>query len=234
MSVGFWKEYKSAPDIFTETMTVDSNWSESKIMEIAGEMLIEKAPVSCKSDVYINGNGYSLKSTYGANSALVNHTNRIGFERVCRETGADIAVLDSIIDNYWKLRESGDIREDVSNSDPASPFQGYKEYFRPILEYFLFVGSGSRRSKNPADYILEFGDPFDNTKWKIITKREAIDVFWPKLVFSMRSKKGMPPNYDLDYRGPDASSIAKWVRNCRGEYKGALHIRVAEGRRRRY
>jgi hypothetical protein len=233
ISVGFSEEYRSAPEVLTEALVIDSDQSEKRIVKIAGEMLIGKASVFDKSDVYVNRKGYSLKSTYGANSALVNHTNRTGFERVCSEVGADITVLDSIIDRYWELRNSGIIGEDISNSDPASPFKDHKEYFRPILEYFLFTGSGSRGSKHPADYILEFSDPLDNSKWKTVTKHEAVDIFWPNLVFSMRSKKGMPPNYDLNYRGEGAPSIAKWVRNCQGEFKGALHIRVAGGRKHR-
>ena len=121
---------------------------------------------------------------------------------------------------------AGELPEDVPNWNTKSPFRDHKEYFRPILEYFLFTGTGSRDSKHPADYIIEYADPLNPKKWKVITKEEAIDKIWDNLVFSMRSKKGMPPDYTLDYKGKNAESIARWARFCDGDYKGALHVRV--------
>lgn len=221
-SVGYVREYgQLMMDIGDVTMR-----SDDELTKISGEMLIEKAGVFDKADVYINKRGVSLKATYGANSALINHTSRPGFERVCREVGADITVLDEIVDRYWELRLAGKLSEDVPNWNTKSPFRDYKEYFRPILEYFLFTGTGSRDSKHPADYIIEYADPLNPKKWKVITKEEAIDKIWDNLVFSMRSKKGMPPDYTLDYKGKNAESIARWVRFCDGDYKGALHVRV--------
>lgn len=233
VSVGYFKEYKSPSKIISGTLLLDSEKTEKELITLCGEMNIEKASTYNKSDVYINHKGYSLKSTYGANSALVNHTNRTGFERVCIEVGADINKLDSIIEEYWQLRETGILTEDVRNDNPLSPFKDHKGFFKPILEYFLFTGSGSRRSKYPAEFILEFSDSLNAENWEIIGKDEAIDRLWPKLVFSMRSKKGMPKNYTLNYCGKNATSIAKWVRVRDNECKGALHIRVAENQKHR-
>lgn len=221
-SVGFCEEYVPC----TMDLTKIASCPVDDLIKISGEMMIDKAGVYDKADVYINDVGVSLKSTYGANSALINHTSRPGFERVCSEVGADISVLDCIVDRYWELRLAGEIHEDIQNKDLKSPFREYKEYFRPILEYFLFTGTGSRASKHPAEYIIEFADPLDPEKWKVVSKERAIDEIWDKLVFSMRSKKGMPPNYTLDYAGKNASSIARWVRLCDGDYKGALHVRI--------
>ena len=221
-SVGYSEEYVS----HTIDLTKIASCSVDELEKISGEMMIDKAGTYDKADVYINDVGVSLKSTYGANSALINHTARPGFERVCSEVGADIGVLDGIIDRYWELRLSGEIPEDIQNWNPKSPFREYKEYFRPILEYFLFTGTGTRASKHPADYIIEFADPLDPKEWKVVSKETAIDEIWDNLVFSMRSKKGMPPNYTLDYNGKNASSIARWVRLCDGDYKGALHVRI--------
>ena len=221
-SVGYVREYgQLTMDIQDIAMR-----SDDELVKISGEMMIDKAGVFDKADVYINKVGVSLKSTYGANSALINHTARPGFERVCREVGADITVLDGIVEKYWELRLAGDIPEDIPNWDPRSPFRDHKEYFRPILEYFLFRGSGSRESKHPAEYIIEFADPLNPRKWKVVSKEKAIDEIWDKLVFSMRSKKGMPDNYTLEYKGKNADSIARWVRFHDGDYKGALHVRI--------
>ncbi len=221
-SVGYFKEYKH----LTTSLEDLAACSVDELEKVSGEMYIEKAGVFDKADVFINNVGVSLKSTFGANSALINHTSRPGFERVCQEVGADITVLDGIIDRYWELRLAGEIPEDIPNWNPKSPFRDYKEYFGPILEYFLFTGTGSRASKNPAEYIIEFEDPLDPDMWKIISQEDAIDEIWDKLVFSLRSKKGMPPNYTLDYKGKNAASIARWVKFYDGDYKGALHVRI--------
>mgnify|MGYP006976105142 CR=1 FL=1 len=222
-SVGYVREYGHLTRGL-EGVVVCSN---DELMKISGEMMIDKAGVFDKADVYINKIGVSLKATYGANSALINHTNRFGFERVCHEVGADITILDEIIDKYWELRLIGELSEDVPNWNPNSPFREHKEYFRPILEYFLFTGSGSKDSKHPAEYIIEFADSMDPGKWKVITKEEAIDKIWDKLVFSMRSNKGMPKNYNPDtYKGKGSNCIKRWVKLCDGEYKGALHVRI--------
>lgn len=233
IDVGFDRSYRS-PRLEYGTFDIGRSDRDDLIYKIAQEMNIEKGGMFDKSDVYINGKGYSLKSTAGANSALINHTRRDGFERVCKEIGTDIGPLDRIVEEYWRLRLSGKIGEDVYNSDPNSPFAAHKAYFGPILEYFLFTGTGSRRSYHPAEYILEYLDPSNEKTWKIVTKKDAVNEVWPKLVFSMRSKKGMPPDYTLAYRGANHESIAKWVRVMQGEYKGALHVRVADGQRQYY
>jgi len=233
-SVGFDREYNSLPlsRISLGELKFHDSEQYEKIEKIAYEMNIDKASTRDKSDVYINKRGYSVKSYEGANSALINHTRRDGFERVCREIGVDIKPLDEMVEKYWQSRESGIIGEDISNADPRSPFKDHKEYFAPILEYFLFIGTGSGKSKHPADFILEYADPTDDKTWFVLNKDEAVNKVWPKLVFSMRSKKGMPPNYDFSYKGKDADSIRKWVHFMNDEYKGTLHVRINEGKGR--
>ncbi len=52
---------------------------------------------------------------------------------------------------------------------------------------------------------------------------------WDKLIFSLRSKKGIPNNYpDVTSKKliPLKSSIAKWTKHIDGAYRGALHIRT--------
>jgi len=232
ISVGFdGREYGSVPQEYYDIgeSVIDNSRYDGYIEKIARVMSIGKASTSNKSDIHINRKGYSVKSS-AVRAALINHTNRSGFERVCGEVKTDIGPLDEMINEYWHRRMQGIINEDISNSNPNSPFKDHKEYFRPILEYFLFSGSGSRKSANPAEYILEYSKFFDDKTWSVLTKEEAVDKVWPNLVFSLRSKKGMPQNYTLDYRGPDAESIKKWVRKMDGQYKGALHVRVSKSK----
>ncbi len=185
--------------------------------------ILPKAPPLYKADLGINGKNYSLKYTGAAKPAIVNHTSRKGFKRVCEQIGVEIETLDSIITEYWEKREAGIISEDVKNSDPNSPFKSHMEYLTPILKYFLFEGTAGKDSKFPADFVLEFSNATDPKTYIIHTKGEVVKNLWDKLVFSIRSKKGMPRNYDPK-EDPD---IAPWVRYIPGkpDPKGALHIR---------
>jgi hypothetical protein len=240
-SVGFkdkkgrYFEYKKLPNDFNINNL--RNLEDDQLKELASKMGISKSSTSNKSDVYINGKGYSVKSFEAANPALVNHTTRPGFEIACNYMGISIDKLDRIIENYWNLRQNGIITEDVKNSNPNSPFKDEKEYLRPILEYFLFYGSGRGKSDLPADYILDFHDPLNPNTWKILDKKNAVDIVWDRLVFSLRSKKGMESYLKLlekekkgqkltDKEKTKKESTDKWTKFIQGDYRGALHIRA--------
>lgn len=183
----------------------------------------EKAKTSYKADIFINDVSYSIKFNNAAKPAIVNHTNRAGFLRVCNRVGSDIAELDAIIDEYWNLRMKGTITEDVSNSEKNSPFAKHKKYLTPILLYFIFEGTGSRDSAFPANKMLSFTDPFDPSTYRILSKQQAIDDLWDHLVFSMRSKKGMPSKFEpLKHK-----ELVPWTRRFpTNEPRGSLHVRV--------
>lgn len=185
--------------------------------------IFEKTRVSYKADIFINDVSYSIKFNNAAKPALVNHTNRAGFLRVCNRVGSDIAELDAIINEYWKLRIKGIITEDVSNSDKNSPFVKHKEYLAWILLYFIFEGTGSSDSAFPANKMLSFVDPFDPSTYKILSKQQAIDDLWDHLVFSIRSKKGMPSKFELLKH----KELVPWTRRFpTNEPRGSLHVRV--------
>lgn len=222
-SVGFdGKEYLDIPSGYENYSTLPDN----DLNTLAKITHISKAGIYDKADVYINGIGYSIKSLNAAPPALVNHTARDGWERVCSNVSCDIRQLDNIIAKYWDLRLNGDITEDVNNSNPHSPFAPHKDYLLPILNYFLFKGSGSRDSKHPADYILDFTDPIDETTWEKYGD-DYIDSHWDKLVFSLRSSKGMG-KYPNIKNLAKKKSMEKWTVYHSGGYKGALHVRVAK------
>ena len=183
-----------------------------------------KAPMGSKADLEINGIRYSVKNSLGAKSAIVNHTNRLGFLRVLDQLNLDIKPHDKIIDEYWNKRADGEIMEDINNRAENSPFAKHKEYLKPIIEYFLFTGAGAKDSVFPADKVLLFGNPEDPISYKILSKSEAVDGIWDDLTFSMRSKKGMPNIYDSKKH----KDLASWVRFHPRDSdfpKGALHIR---------
>ena len=121
------------------------------------------------------------------------------------------------------MRIKGTVTEDVANSDKNSPFAKHKEYLKWILLYFIFEGTGSRDSSFPANKMLSFMDPFDPSTYKILSKQQSIDDLWDRLVFSMRSKKGMPIHFDLIKH----KELVPWTRNFpTKEPRGSLHVRV--------
>ncbi|MEI7752567.1 MAG: hypothetical protein WCJ71_10840, partial [Candidatus Omnitrophota bacterium] len=166
--------------------------TDAALERVASHSNIQKSPTFSKSDVYINSRGYSVKSFAAAPPALVNHTTRPGFEFACRNAEADITDLDKLINEYWALRENKRIGEDIRNSDPLSPFSKARAILSPVLIYFLFTGTGSRLSNHPAEFILDYSDPLDETTWKSFDHETAIEHIWDHLIFSVRSKKGMP------------------------------------------
>lgn len=227
-SVGFMgKEFGRLPVDFT--ITGLNGMSDIQLETIASSIGSGKAPTGTKADVEINGQGVSLKSLRAAPAALVNHTSRPGFEFACKNAGVSIDTLDIIIDDYWDKRMSGVITEDTRTADANCPFSRYRAYLGPILEYFLFDGTGSKLSVAPAEYLIEFSNPFDENSYKKLNRQDAVSEIWPKLIFSLRAKKGMPSNYDVNtYSGKGAASIAKWVRYHSNDYRGALHIRTSK------
>jgi hypothetical protein len=209
-------------------LTIDElkGLGDDKLEAVAASIGIEKAAGSFKADVRINGKGVSLKSEHHAPAAIVNHTTRPGWERACKEMSVSIDTLDDILDEYWRLRIAGVIPEDISNSDSDSPFAAHREYMSPILKYFIFRGTGSGPSEHSASLVLDCRLPTDISTWKIYTPGELVTRLWPRLVFSVRGRKGMPENFPYVYDTYTCDSISKWTCFWQGEYRGALHVRI--------
>ncbi len=226
-SIKLGNEYKNLPTGLDINTVV--NYSDTQLISLARQCGISKAGARSKADTIINGEPISLKSNNYAPPALVNHTTRPGFEFAGKHTGGDIDKLDAIIEKYWEKRMEKLIGEDVSNSHMHSPFKGEKESIRPFLNYFLFDGTGSGLSTMPANRILGFTNPLNIDTWHVYDKVNAIDMYWDKLIFSLRAKKGMPTNYpNVTSKKiiPLKSSIEKWTKYVDGDYRGALHIRT--------
>ena len=225
-SVGFvGQDYNPSP--FPYGSGEISNTTSTEVMlDTARKIGISKAGRDYKADIIINGIGISIKSQSAAPPAIVNHTARHGWERVCDCAGADVNTLDSIIREYWEKRIAGEIREDIGNDNSSSPFARHQKFLSPILGYFLFKGTGARDSKLPADLILEVANPLDESTWRLLYPTTVVNELWNQLVFSMRSKKGMPSNYPHMKDQEKLKSIAIWTKNWQGEYRGALHVRA--------
>lgn len=120
-SVGFnGTEYSSLPSSFNIKSL--NSMQDSDIIQLAKAIGVSKSPARAKSDVSINGRGYSVKFMKKANPAIVNHTNRKGFSNVALLLNINIYNLDHLISNYWSLRQRGIISEDILNNNLNSPF----------------------------------------------------------------------------------------------------------------
>ena len=51
------------------------------------------------------------------------------------------------MNEYWQLRENGDISEDCSNSHDKSPFRNNKEIIKPYLD-FLYLRDQDKENQN--------------------------------------------------------------------------------------
>lgn len=221
-SVGFDSEYSKLGQVLIPNQL--NRLSGQELQNYAVNLGVGKSPRSSKADVKINQFGYSLKSIQHAPPAIVNHTPRIGFEEACRQSNVGIEQLDKIIADYWKLRKAGTIREDVGNDNGHSPFNDHKDYLKPIINYFLFRGTGQGLSNHTAKYILDYSDPLDPSRWHFYDESNAVEQIWSKLVFSLRTK-GMPSWYPNDNHNNNAS-VKKWTEYYQGGQRGSLHIRI--------
>lgn len=200
-----------------------NNMSVEEIYAISRHCNIIKASSSYKSDVIVNQIGISLKSQRGAAPSIINTTMRSKIKRVMNVLHQPMKNLDLMINNYWNLRLSGVIGEDISNRDPKSPFlivdgQDARQYLEPLLTYFAFVGSGSKESPLPADYIIEFDNPTDVSTWTCYSRDNYIYSVFLRLVFSIRNHNmPKPVNDDIP-----------WIKEISGRNKGQLNVRIAK------
>lgn len=202
-----------------------SQMTDAQLMAFCQSVNITKAGRYSKSDVYIDGIGYSIKFMGGSSPTIINHTNRLGWEFAAAQSNVHITHLDNLIDDYWVKRLAGVIKEDVANTDPNSPFANHFSIVEPYLNYFCFDGSGAMRSNHPADKVVELWNACDHTTWNMYDRTNYVSSVWSKLRFSVRSKKGMPTDINA-VSALDKASILRWSKNHQNALRGALHVRI--------
>lgn len=199
-----------------------------ELISLCASVYATKAGLFDKADVYINGIGISVKSERGANPSIINHTTRDKILRVMNALNAPIAPLDCMVGNYWAMRLSRKIGEDITVTDPLCPFSSPDEAYcqtvlKPLINYFAFDGTGTRDSKSPAKYILSLSDPTNPKTWTYYDKGTFIYAVWKYLVFSIR---GRSTPQELDLTIEQHQQMKEWIRKCDGQLKGALSVRV--------
>ena len=97
-----------------------------------------------------------------------------------------------------------------------------KQCLMNVIKYFIFEGTGSKKSISPADAILDIYNLSNINEWKFMLcntnelKINYVNKIYNKLILSIRNK-GMPTKIS-DYCKP-------WMYNSKN---GALHIRIKE------
>ena len=179
-----------------------------------------------KCSITINGKNFYIRSMHHSDRPLVNHSTRDKYLAVCEKLGISIIPFDKAVNEYWRKRILGVINEDVQNSSDYSPFACLKEYLNPILTYMAFTSSIKRDTDGEydADYILDYKNSSDISTWHIYDKSNYIDAIWPYLRFSFRADRGMPKSYNPE--SDFFELIHPWTHYWKGQYKGALHIRI--------
>lgn len=204
------------------------NLSYKQLKEKLAHAGVVKAGTSMKADIQINGVNYSIKSSE-KRPAIINHTFRRGFIRITNNLSLPIDPLDEEVAKYWQVRQGEEFKlgEDVSGHDrrKASIFisAAFKEYFRPIFNYFAFTGTGRSDSPAPAECILEFDDPIDISTWRVIPKDLFYDQSWPNLIFSVRDKLAKGQRLSATTMPAEDKP---WAQISRGKIQAQLHVRA--------
>lgn len=189
-----------------------------------------------KCDIIINGQRTGIRCMNFTDRALVNHSTRPKFEKVCQYLGRTIDDLDDAVNKYIERRKLGIFNEDCFYYSEANPFIPHREYLQKVLTCMAF--NSFNYNKNPncdsfitdhIDAILDFIDPVEETLWRTYSPENYFESIWTSLCFSLRDKKGMPDDDKLFL--PENKSILKWnfpFTDQSGEIrnKAALHIRI--------
>lgn len=189
-----------------------------------------------KCDVVVNGKRWGIRCLNYTDRALVNHSTRPKYEKVCKKLGLNIAELDDAVDKYISRRKLGIFNEDCFYQSEANPFIPHKVFLSKMLTYMAFNSFNfNKDTEDPQfitdsiDAILDFIDPAEESLWREYTPSNYLESIWTSLCFSLRDKKGMPDDSVLFL--PEYDSVRRWnypykdpsgkIRN-----KAALHIRV--------
>ena len=189
---------------------------------------IKKSPSGSKADIAIlfiktNEIKYcSMKSLSGAKPSILNHTPRSA-KVFQTELNQYLPCFDIIAREYNDKRTQKQIGEDIAFCKlESSHNEEIREAFIKLLSYFVFTGSGSKRSINECNAILIINKDTtlsfidcDTTEKKDNYIRSIID----KSIISFRDK-GMPKKIN------DVSLPWVYKNEKNGKLCGSIHVRL--------
>ena len=189
---------------------------------------IKKAAAGSKADMVIlfkktNQVRYcSMKSLSGAKPSVLNHTPRSA-KVFQTELHPYLKCFDKLAAEYIEKRTNKIITEDVKFCDlESSKDAEITESFIKLLSYFVFTGTGAKRSPNECDCILVINKDetvhfidCSTTEKKELYIKSIIDTS----VISFRNK-GMPSKIN--------DECLPWVykNETSGKQCGSIHIRL--------
>ena len=195
-----------------------------------------KAKRGAKCDVVINGKRTGIRCLNFTDRALVNHTTRPKYEKVCEYLGTTIDELDDCVDKYIARRKLGIFNEDCFYHSPTNPFIAHRQYLQELLTCMAFNSFNYSKDIHDKDFvsdhidiILDFICPYEPSLWREYTPEQYFESIWTSLCFSLRDRKGMPDDDKLFL--PENKSVVRWNFPYKDEEgvirnKAALHIRV--------
>jgi hypothetical protein len=215
---------------------------EFELVELTDESQIGKSPSKSKADcvVKLKSNNkmlyISIKCMNGGKPSVLNHTPR------CAKVFSSGGYLHSELDNLDKLikimnekRTKGEVKEEINISQQIPSIQNehtdiYKSIIK-LMSYFIFEGTGSSKSDNPANSILKVHIPTDISKWEFfmcdsdVEKHDYVMSIYSKLCFSLVNK-AMPKNLHKTESKEKYETCAPWIYKDKTKEKGCLHVRI--------
>ncbi len=188
-----------------------------------------------KCDIVVNDKRIAVRCMNYTDRALVNHSTRPKYEKVCQKIGLSIADLDLAVAKYIERRKIGLFNEDCFYQSTLNPFIVHRDYLKKLLTFMAFNSFDFSKEYNQdgfisdtVDIIMDFSDPIEYSLWFQYTPQNYFDSIWTSLCFSLRDSKGMPTDEELFKPGNE--SILKWnypfFDGVRTRNKAALHIRI--------
>lgn len=192
---------------------------------------VKKSKSTSKADALIKYNKtnelmyISIKCENGNPPTVLNHTPR---SAKCFQKDGDLSnflqKLDAIIKKFNDARYKKEVGEDI-RLDSFELSNMEKHCIINVVAYFMFTGTGSKRSEHACNAILEVIDPKNTDEWNYYKcetdkcKREYVEKIYDRLVVSLRDK-GMPSTHQ--------KACEPWIfyQDKTNKEKGSLHIRL--------
>jgi hypothetical protein len=168
------KDIKQLEKIFGKDAEKNIILYNSLKVEIKNVNQITKAPAGTKADFiikFIKTESYiniSIKSKYASPPAILNHTCRSAVVFcVNGDLFDELKILDEIVKIMNTKRINKEVSEDIKiNNLKLNDTQ--KSCLMNVIKYFIFEGTGSKKSISPANAILDIYNLSNINEWKFM------------------------------------------------------------------
>ncbi len=228
----------SITSTISTTVLSESKPDYSNCKVVTEESEITKAVSSSKADCVIRLRltgrilAISIKCMNGGKPSVLNHTPR---SAPVFSTGgvlnSEVSNLDKLIGLLNDERKAGNVNEEINVSNVFPDLDPkIKNSLIKTLVYFMFEGTGSSKSKNPANSVLKVSAPGDIDTWEFVDcglqeEKEAYVLSLYSKFFVSLINKNMPakskPTYNVCVPWIFHDPVSK-------KDKGCLHVRLSK------